>query len=84
MKRKLIFLSSEYSKDVVDLINGYFEKGYEVERILDADCGYYIFLILKDCDNYKYSKKHSSDNFSYRNLIEEDNIPTWVETTTLN
>ena len=55
MKRKIVFLSSEeYSKDVLDNINECFDKGYEIEQILNAICGYYIILILKDninCDN---------------------------------
>lgn len=69
MRRKLIFLSlKEESKDGVDNINEYFDKGYEIEKILEADCGYYIFLILNNCGNYKYS----FDLSDYKStLIEE-------------
>ena len=53
MKRKLVFLSSlEATKEAVDSINSYFDKGYEIEEILDADCGYYIFLILNGNEKY--------------------------------
>ena len=72
MRRKLIFLSlKEDSKDSVDNINVSFDKGYEIERILEADCGYYIFLVLKNCGNYKYA----IDLADYKTtLIEESNF----------
>lgn len=86
MKRKLIFLSSlEYSKDVVDRINGYFDKGYEIEDILDADCGYYILLVLKCIEKYKFAL--SDSKFDFNKLIEEDKKPTkqnWVTSNTDN
>ena len=48
MKRKLIFLSAtEYSENTVDRINGYFDMGWEIEDILNADFGYYLILISK-------------------------------------
>ena len=46
MKRKLVYLPNEYSKDVVDNINGYFDKGYEIENIFNANEGVYILLVL--------------------------------------
>ncbi len=69
MRRKLIFLSlNEESKDGVDNINEYFDKGYEIEKILEADCGYYIFLVLNNCGNHKYA----IDLADYKStLIEE-------------
>lgn len=72
MRRKLIFLSlTDESKDGVDNINAYFDKGYEIEKILDADCGYYIFLVLNNCGNYKYT----IDLEDYKStLIEEVNL----------
>lgn len=81
MRRKLIFLSlTEESKDGVDNINSYFDKGYEIEKILDADCGYYIFLVLKNCGNYKYA----IDLADYKTtLIEEvSKKPEWTTTNT--
>lgn len=83
MKRKLIFLSSlEYSKNVVDSINGYFDKGYEIEDILDADCGYYI-LLVEDNENYKYVKNFDLSDCRYP-LIEEkkEELQTWVTSNT--
>ena len=85
MKRKLVFLPLTYSKEVVDIINSYFDKGYEIEDVLYAEEGYYILLILKDDGNYSYkyvSKIYPSD--SSANLIEENKnpIPTWVKTST--
>ena len=76
-KRKLIYLSSlEYSEDVVDNINRYFDMGYEIEEILDANCGYYFLLILKGSGNYDYAKNDY-------NLIEEKNNQ-WVKSVTKN
>ena len=83
MKRKLVFLSTlEATKAAVDIINLYFDKGYEIEEILDADCGYYIFLILNDNEKYKYNI------FDFKEvkypLIEEkkEEIQTWVASNT--
>ena len=71
MKRKIFFLSSEeYSKYVVEDINGYFDKGYEIEKILDAKCGYYIILVSKCNENYDYAKK--LDLSKKYDLIEEN------------
>ena len=80
MKRKLVFLSSlEATKEAVDSINSYFDKGYEIEEILDADCGYYIFLVLKGNDNYKYTHKFDLSDSKYP-LIEEK--VKWTQTST--
>ena len=54
-KRKLLFLPTTYSKELVDAINSYFDKGYEIDNILNAEDGYYILLILKGIGNYVYS-----------------------------
>ena len=80
MKRKMIFLSSiEYHKDAVDTINTYFDKGYEIEEVLDADCGYYIFLVLKGDENYKYTHKFDLSDSKYP-LIEEK--VKWTQSST--
>lgn len=70
-KRKLVYLPSSHSKDVVEEINGYFDNEYEIEKTLDVDGGYYIVLVLNDnvipnniIPNYKY-------NYNYNSLIEE-------------
>ena len=80
MCRKIVFLPSVYSKEIVDNINLYFDRGYEIDDILNADNGYYI-LLSKDNDNYDYSFaskfKLSDENC---NLIEENQ--KWVKTTT--
>ena len=84
MKRKIVFLSSEeYSKDVLDNINECFDKGYEIEQILNAICGYYIILILKDNINCDYASKLELSKY---NLIEENDKTNqkWVKTTTKN
>ena len=41
MKRKLVYLPNKYSKDVVDNINGYFDKGYEIENIFHTGKQFY-------------------------------------------
>ena len=82
MKRKMVYLPNEYSKDVVDNINGYFDKGYEIENIFNANEGVYILLVLKD--KYKYATNFDSSNCSYT-LIEEEKkkgVPTWVTSIT--
>lgn len=80
MSRKIVFLPSVYSKEIVDSINTYFDRGYEIDDILNADNGYYI-LLSKDNENYAYrfaSKFKLSDENC--NLIEENN--KWVKTST--
>jgi hypothetical protein len=80
MKRRVVFIPSIlYSKDtpkcVVESINDYFNKGYDIEYMLNVDYGYYLFLVLKDGENV-YSKKHLKYD-----LIEENNHK-WVKTST--
>ena len=80
MKRKMIYLPNEYSKDVVDNINGYFDKGYEIEDIFNANDGIYILLVLKGNENYKYTIPDMK-----RNLIEEKKVMPdehWYRTST--
>ena len=75
MKRKLVFLPSVHSKEVVDDINLFFNKGYEIEDILNADDGYYIILVLKGEEKYFYKFDKNIDlpgvNSGNYNLIEE-------------
>ena len=80
VKSKLVFLPSIYNKDIVDSINIYFDKGYVIEDILNADCGYYILLILKDNGNYNNISKYVLSDLK-PNLIEENN-QKWIKTTT--
>jgi hypothetical protein len=83
MKRKLVYLPCEYSKEMVDAINLYFDKGYELEDIFNADNGYYMLLVLKCNENYAYkhtSKIDLSDKKNINNLIEEER--KWVKTST--
>jgi hypothetical protein len=80
MRRKIVFLPKLYSKEIVENINTYFfDKGYEIEDVLDAEGGYYIIFILKDDDNYQYMKKYTLSDFK-QNLIEEKQ--KWVKTST--
>ena len=74
MKRKIIFLPAVYSKEIVDNINIYFDKGYEIENILNADSGNYLILVLKGNEKcyYEYSKKIDLPDDKY-NIIEESN-----------
>ena len=73
----MFFLSSvECDKSVVDNINTCFDKGYEIEKILNADCGYYIILLLNGNENYTFKKKYELPN-----LIEES-TKKWVTTIT--
>lgn len=84
LKRKLVFLPSKHSEVIVDIINSYFNMGYEIDDILNADDGYYILLILNDNENYGY--KHVSKFVDNNNcdLIEENDNHTinWVKSTT--
>lgn len=93
MKRKLVYLPSVYSKDIVDNINSYFDKGYDIEGVLDADSGFYLVLILNNNEEYKYAGLKKLDSyFPYDKLklIEENVIYTdnfqrkWTSTSTEN
>lgn len=76
-KRKMFFLSSvECDKNVVENINTCFDKGYEIEKILYAECGYYIIFSLDGNENYTFKKKYELPN-----LIEES-PKKWVTTIT--
>jgi hypothetical protein len=80
MKRKLVYLPNEYSKDVVDNINGYFDRGYEIEDVFNANDGIYIILALKGNENYKYAIPDLKSN-----LIEEKKVlpdESWCRTST--
>ena len=74
MKRKLVYLpSTYYSKDIVDNINSYFDKGYNIEGILDADTGFYLVLILNNNEEYKYTGLKKLDlSYDKLKLIEEN------------
>jgi hypothetical protein len=74
MKRKLVYLpSTYYSKDIVDDINSYFDKGYSIEGILDADTGFYLVLILNNNEEYKYTGLKKLDlPYDKLKLIEEN------------
>lgn len=89
MKRKLVYLpSTYYSKDIVDDINSYFDKGYDIEGVLDADSGFYLVLILNNNGNYKYTgiKKLDLPYNNVFNLIEENRTGSfkqdWISTHT--
>lgn len=80
MKRKLVYLPNEYSKDVVDNINGYFDRGYEIEDVFNANEGIYILLVSKGNENYKYAIPDMKCN-----LIEEKKVmpdESWCRTST--
>lgn len=81
MKRKLVYLPFVYSEKTVSIINMYFDSGYEIEDVFDAEDGYYIILVLKDSENYSYTHV---DKFEKSNLIEEkyEPIGKWVKTST--
>ena len=52
MMRKLVYLPFVYSKEIIENINIFFEKGYEIEDILNAEDGYYLILIFKGSEIY--------------------------------
>ena len=82
MKRKLVYLPNEYSKDVVDNINGYFDKRYEIEDIFNANEGIYILLVLKGNANDKYLFDYKEVKYP---LIEEKKVmpdESWCRTST--
>ena len=83
MKRKLIYLPDEYSKDVVKDINEYFDMGYDIEDILNAKYGYYIILTMRCNSIQKQDSVSDIPEYKYT-LIEEKNIPEykWVSTNT--
>jgi hypothetical protein len=74
MKRKLVYLPSTYhSKDIVDDINSYFDKGYSIEGILEAETGFYLVLILDKNEVYKYTGLKKLDlPYDKLKLIEEN------------
>ena len=74
MKRKLVYLPSTYhSKDIVDDINSYFDKGYSIEGILEAETGFYLVLILDKNEEYKYTGLKKLDlPYDKLKLIEEN------------
>ena len=67
--RKLVYLPFVYSKEIVQNINIFFEKGYEIEDILNAEDGYYLILIFKGSENYAYV---NTSKFEKGGLIEEN------------
>ena len=72
MKRKLVFLPTIYSKEIVDKINEYFDMGYDIEKIFNADVGSYLFLVLKGNDSYTYTFARKFDSPEDKcELIEE-------------
>lgn len=85
MKRKLVFLPTIYSKEIVDKINEYFDIGYDIEKILSADVGSYLFLVLKGNDSYTYTFARKFDSPEDKcELIEEKCMcgESWHSTTT--
>jgi hypothetical protein len=66
--------STYYSKDIVDNINSYFDKGYDIEGILDADTGFYLVLILNNNEEYKYTGLKKLDLPYDKLKLIEDNI----------
>jgi hypothetical protein len=80
--RKLVYLPFVYSKEIVENINIFFDKGYEIEDILNAEDGYYLILILKGSENYAYV---NTSKFEKDGLLIEENCgktKTLVRTTT--
>ena len=73
--RKLVFLPAEFSGKIVNDINEYFDKGYDIEKILSADNGHYMLLVYVGNENL-YAKKDVLSN-----LIEENN-QKWYKTNT--
>ena len=69
----MLFLRTTYYKELVHAINSYFDKGYEIDNILNAEDGYYILLILKGIGNYVYSyvNDYSKPSNGKSELIEE-------------
>lgn len=80
MKRKLVYLPFVYSEKTVSIINMYFDSGYEIEDVFDAEDGYYILLILKGNENYNNISKYVLSDLK-PNLIEENN-QKWIKTNT--
>lgn len=81
MKRKLVFLPNIYSKHVVDVINEYFDIGYDIEDIFDAVDGRYILLVIHGDEKYMY-KINSNCDKKY-DLIEDMCVTTcWNSTNT--
>ena len=85
MKRKLVYLPSKYSKEIVDNINSYFDKGYEIEDVYSADAGQYLLLVLKDNGNYYYKYAKDFNTLGDKNELIEDMYnfsQTWTSTNT--
>lgn len=84
MKRKLVFLPAKYSKEMVDNINYYFDKGYEIEDKISADDGYYFLLVLNVHRNYDFCGQ-KYPYFEKYTLLEEKSDKydkTWTSTNT--
>ena len=65
--------STYHSKDIVDDINSYFDKGYSIEGILEAETGFYLVLILDNNEEYKYTGLKKLDlPYDKLKLIEEN------------
>jgi hypothetical protein len=85
MKRKLVFLPNIYSKHVVDVINEYFDIGYDIEDIFDAVDGRYILLVIHGDEKYMYKRvdKINSNCDKKYDLIEDMCVTTcWNSTNT--
>lgn len=85
MKRKLVYLPSKYSKEIVDNINSYFDKGYEIEDVYSADAGQYFLLVLKGNGNYYYKYAKNFNTLDDKNELIEDMYnfsQTWTSTNT--
>lgn len=76
----LKFLPLSYNEEIVNGINEYLGKGYEIEDIIDANDGYYILLALKGNGSCKNVGKYIIPTLD-KDLIEENN-QKWVKTTT--
>ena len=82
--KKLVYLPFEYSKEDVTAINLLFKQGYDIDSVLDAAEGYYLFLVLNE--SYNYSDANDKYKKSILNLIEENRTDSfsrdWSKTST--